>query len=162
MQNLPENTTCPFCKEEVKADAIKCKHCGSFIEVIKPKHNGICPFCKEQINKDAIKCKHCSSDLTVNSKSGCGCGCQDNAAVKRNLGYTSSTPNPGNAVYPNQAAKMAYNPASSINIGGMGVKPPVCGIGVECYQTIWGSWICVAAICCEGPDGKTNCTTLPF
>jgi len=28
-----ESKNCPYCKEEIKIDAIKCKHCGEFLEV---------------------------------------------------------------------------------------------------------------------------------
>jgi hypothetical protein len=52
---------CPFCKEEVRADAIKCKHCGSSVAPEMPSHEGICPYCKEQIHLEAIICKHCKS-----------------------------------------------------------------------------------------------------
>jgi hypothetical protein len=74
-----ENTReCPFCKEQIKPDAIKCKHCGSMLEPERPAHEGVCPFCKEQIHPDAIKCKHCKSDLTGGAAGAGGrydCGC---------------------------------------------------------------------------------------
>ena len=28
----PETTLCPFCKEDIRVGAIKCKHCGSMLE----------------------------------------------------------------------------------------------------------------------------------
>ena len=59
-----EKTTCPYCKEEVNADAVKCKHCHSGIKPEAPEvpeHQGICPFCKEEIKAEAVKCKHCQS-----------------------------------------------------------------------------------------------------
>ena len=60
-----ENIDCPYCKEEIKADAIKCKHCGSKLATTRPSHEGTCPYCKEEIHKEAIKCKHCQSILTA-------------------------------------------------------------------------------------------------
>ena len=54
---------CPFCKEEIKADAVRCKHCQATFPPEKPTHGGVCPFCKEDINPEAIKCMHCKSNL---------------------------------------------------------------------------------------------------
>ncbi|MGY0613666.1 double zinc ribbon domain-containing protein [Vibrio sp. FJH11] len=58
------DSTCPFCKEEIKDGAIKCKHCGSKLASPGPDHKGTCPYCKESIKVDAIKCKHCKSNLS--------------------------------------------------------------------------------------------------
>lgn len=66
--------TCPYCKEEIKAGAVKCKHCGSKLAAIQPAHEGICPYCKETIHSEAIKCKHCKSNLI--SVGGTDCECQ--------------------------------------------------------------------------------------
>jgi hypothetical protein len=60
-QSVGEMRECPFCKEEIKAGAIKCKHCGSRVSAEGPAHGGTCPYCKEDIKPDAIKCKHCGS-----------------------------------------------------------------------------------------------------
>ena len=60
---------CPFCKEEIAEDAVKCKHCGSRLRPDPPAHGGVCPMCKEEINKDAIKCKHCQSIVGVAAQS---------------------------------------------------------------------------------------------
>lgn len=63
---------CPFCKEDVRSDAIKCKHCLSALRPETPDHAGTCPYCKEDIKSDALRCKHCKSDLTADTQE-CGC-----------------------------------------------------------------------------------------
>lgn len=74
--DLPASDTrsCPYCKEEIKADAVKCKHCGSRITPERPSHGGTCPYCKEEIHPEAIRCKHCRSDLLKAGTEDCGCG----------------------------------------------------------------------------------------
>jgi hypothetical protein len=64
---------CPYCKEDIQAEAVKCKHCGSRLTPQRPGHGGTCPFCKEEIHPDAIKCKHCKS-IVAGKDSDCGCG----------------------------------------------------------------------------------------
>jgi hypothetical protein len=71
---------CPFCKEEIKADAIKCKHCRSTVKPEIPPHGGTCPYCKEAIKPEAIKCKHCGSMVGSSAESGCCEGCAEKAA----------------------------------------------------------------------------------
>ena len=71
-----ETTQCPYCKEEIRADALVCKHCRSRLEAT-PGHGGICPYCKEDINPEATRCKHCGPDLdarAARAEGGCGCG----------------------------------------------------------------------------------------
>jgi hypothetical protein len=58
-----ETQLCPFCKEEVKAEAVRCKHCHAAIAPRRPDHAGICPFCKEEIHLEAVRCSHCQADL---------------------------------------------------------------------------------------------------
>jgi hypothetical protein len=75
-----ETRDCPYCKEEIKSDAVKCKHCGSWVTPERPSHKGTCPYCKEQIHPEAIKCKHCGSDLRQEGPPHCGCGQQSTSA----------------------------------------------------------------------------------
>jgi hypothetical protein len=75
--------SCPYCREEIKPDAIRCKHCRSALAPDQPSHGGTCPLCKEEIHPEAVKCKHCGS--AVGPRQGCE-GCQgsegsDEAAV---------------------------------------------------------------------------------
>ena len=69
-----ETRECPYCKEDVKAGAIRCKHCHAQIAPVGPTHQGVCPFCKEDIKVDAIRCKHCHADLRPGVRAGVG-GC---------------------------------------------------------------------------------------
>ncbi len=61
--NERKTRECPYCKEDILSDAIKCKHCGTSVSAEKSAHEGICPFCKEKIKPEAIKCYHCKSNL---------------------------------------------------------------------------------------------------
>lgn len=78
MAGEPTNVTqCPFCKEDILAEAIVCKHCGSRLKSQGLDHGGVCPYCKEEIHPDATRCRHCRSDLARgggSAKQGCGCG----------------------------------------------------------------------------------------
>jgi hypothetical protein len=71
-----ETRACPYCKEEIKADAVRCKHCRSTLAPEQPRHEGTCPYCKESIHAEAVKCKHCGSAVgPMAAHAGCeGCG----------------------------------------------------------------------------------------
>lgn len=60
----PGMRQCPYCREQVRADAVRCRACGSSITPTDPGHQGTCPFCKEHIDPAATRCSHCRSDLT--------------------------------------------------------------------------------------------------
>ncbi len=66
-----ETKVCPYCGEEILAKAIKCKHCGEFLDnnSYKQVNNEMkkCPFCAEMIPKDAIFCNICESSLNKNT-----------------------------------------------------------------------------------------------
>ena len=83
MATKNELRQCPYCKEEIKADALKCKHCRSALEPEAPAHGGTCPLCKESIQVDAIKCKHCGSYVgpaPAGKHGDCDCGSKEGYA----------------------------------------------------------------------------------
>ena len=65
----PGSRECPYCKEDVRADALRCRACGAALTPTDPGHGGTCPFCKEQIAPTATRCRHCRSDLAPASTS---------------------------------------------------------------------------------------------
>jgi hypothetical protein len=85
---------CPFCKEEIKAGSIKCKHCHSAVKPEIPPHGGICPFCKEEIKPEAIKCKHCGSMVGGSAESSCCEGCAQKGASGLGTSSSVGTNNP--------------------------------------------------------------------
>jgi hypothetical protein len=54
---------CDYCKEDIKVDAVRCKHCQATLILAAPTHGGACPYCKEAIMVDAVRCKHCKANL---------------------------------------------------------------------------------------------------
>jgi predicted amidophosphoribosyltransferase len=62
MDSEKSEAACPFCREGIKAGAVRCRHCQADIPP-KPAHGGVCPFCEEGIHAEAIRCLHCKSDL---------------------------------------------------------------------------------------------------
>ena len=85
MTNDDNTRDCPYCKEEIKSDAIKCKHCHSKLARKEPPHGGKCPYCKEAIHPEAIRCKHCKSSLVSDAKADCGCGGSQDDAMEMAL-----------------------------------------------------------------------------
>lgn len=61
----PATRPCPYCKEAIMAEALRCKHCHATISPAGPVHRGICPYCKESIHPEAIRCKHCRANLAL-------------------------------------------------------------------------------------------------
>jgi hypothetical protein len=74
---------CPLCREEIRADAVRCKHCQATVAAENPGHGGVCPFCKEDIHPDALRCKHCHPDLAPAAARGGCCGGGGQRAVRR-------------------------------------------------------------------------------
>jgi hypothetical protein len=86
MAENAEQAECPFCKESIKANAVKCRYCGSQLPRTAVDHEGVCPFCKEDIKPGAMKCRYCHSRLgplpsiraeplaAQRSQRDCGCG----------------------------------------------------------------------------------------
>ena len=86
--------TCPYCKEVVKQDATRCKHCHSNLTPERLEHGGICPYCKEDINPEAVRCKHCLADLAnepdssgAPSVSRCRCKGEGHSGGRGGAGY---------------------------------------------------------------------------
>lgn len=64
---MSEYKICPFCNEEILETAIKCKHCGEWLNKQTEPKSKTCPFCGEEINYTAQKCKYCGEWLKDNT-----------------------------------------------------------------------------------------------
>jgi len=61
-----ETKKCPFCAEEIRIEAIKCKHCGEFLETetqSESNNEGVwkCKKCKEEVENNYDICWNCGA-----------------------------------------------------------------------------------------------------
>jgi phage FluMu protein Com len=140
---------CPYCKEKIRADAIRCKHCRSTLAPEAPSHGGTCPFCKEAIHPEAIRCKHCGTMLAPVEP---GVGCQE---CKESSGSLQTDPTQSMAASPPFGGAGA---APSIGTAPLAIFAQDCG---PCERkqagqgTSWGSRICWRVVLLKGPGGSS-------
>jgi len=148
----PELRECPFCKEQIKSEAIKCKYCHSRIAPQRPSHGGTCPFCKEEIKVDAIKCKHCGSMVGGPGEPGCD-GCTQGSLGKDVLSALGAGLPVLSSTGPTVAERGNCSPCYRVRgpLGGF-----IRGVQLCCSQ-VWIPWlgyttVCYFAPCDPGPD----------
>lgn len=138
MDESERTRDCPYCKEEIKADAVKCKHCGSSVAPSQPTHGGICPYCKEAIKPEAIRCRHCQSAVGGEPQGSTDCGC-----------HGQSPPFAATGLAPGHAAAGDPRPFRSLAASSIGRWPLRCsafcsGSTLWCVCTLPGTnWISV-------------------
>ncbi len=53
-------TSCPFCAEKIRQDAIMCRFCHKGLSLRHYRH---CPFCYEMVRINARKCRYCKMSI---------------------------------------------------------------------------------------------------
>jgi hypothetical protein len=142
---------CPFCKEQVHADAVKCKWCGSALGSPGPTHGGTCPYCKEEIKPDAIRCRYCGSavGMAPAAAAGGGCGCGGTAQIPSALFAAPGSVGRG------QAAAPFSRPVSRISTIPAPGRPPIVVIGGPLDPS--DPWYCEGDYVCYDFFGHIVC-----
>jgi TM2 domain-containing membrane protein YozV len=90
MENMMETKKCPFCFEEIKFEAVKCKHCGEFLKPDVESDNTnskvwICKKCKEEVDNEYDTCWNCGSDKSGYVDNETTTEFNKNKSINRNL-----------------------------------------------------------------------------